>query len=206
MFKTDGGGGATGPDRTLDCLTFWLRPAETGDRQLELEQTQNIRDLQSKTLFAFAFRISHLRGLQSRTNKHDKFDISWPRISRQKLTSDSDSGRQNTSKKLCPKFFPRGFWAAKILSENIRDVTRTWAQWSTASMCIMANREHVRCPFCFRTAHAAALPFKPNRYALIKRQAWFINRRMTSIGQESRAPIAAFFASCSALLGSPPTT
>ena len=56
MFKTDGGGGATGPDRTLDCLTFWLGPAVTGDRQLELEQTQNIRDLQSKTLFAF--RIS----------------------------------------------------------------------------------------------------------------------------------------------------
>ena len=47
-------------------------------------------------------------------NKHDNSDISRSEILWDKLTSDSDSARQNMSKNMLPEFFPRLFSPAKI--------------------------------------------------------------------------------------------
>jgi len=56
--------------------------------------------------------------LQLQTTKHDNFEISWSGFFWDKLTSDSDSAHQNTSKNLSPKFFPRHFRWPNFLSKN----------------------------------------------------------------------------------------
>ena len=60
--------------------------------------------------------------LQLRTAKHNNLDILWSRIFGDKLTSDSDSARQNTSKNISPKFFPCVFRVANFF----RQFFATW--------------------------------------------------------------------------------
>jgi hypothetical protein len=57
--------------------------------------------------------------IQSRTDKHSKFDISGLTKKLAILIADSNSGWPKTSKNTPPKFFPRVVVLASILGQNL---------------------------------------------------------------------------------------
>jgi len=69
--------------------------------------------------------IMLLNGVQSWTNKHNKLDISQPSTNLVNLTTDSDSGCQNTSKDTPLKFFPQ-----VVVLDRIFGLQNLWLCWA----------------------------------------------------------------------------
>src|SRR6266540_2384437 len=139
------------------------------------------------------------------TIKDINFFISGTRIFWTKVKADLNSDGQLGPKTVFFIKFPRGFGCAKYFGQifetfGMGDVATD--QLRTASTDIIARCETCRCCFCFLTAHAAAYPVNPRRYALIKRQDQLINRQITSVGHASRYLRTASFASWNVFLSS----
>jgi hypothetical protein len=138
--------------------------------------------------------------IQLRTIKVNNFNSASQWHFGAKLTPDLDSGCQNTSENSSFDLFPWCFWPTKFFGWFERNycvpIMNIWLIYdnNTASIAIIARCETAQCCFCLRTAHSAALPVKPNLYALMKQYERLMKRRITSTGQASRTSNAAFFA------------
>jgi hypothetical protein len=92
------------------------------------------------------------------------------------------------------------FSVQKLQHLGDKTLHKTCNQLRTASKCIMAVLEALRWPFCFRTAHCAAFPVSPIRYADIHLHERLMKRLITSTGHALSAFSAASLASLNVFL------